>query len=195
MRGHFRYLRFKTFPMTPRKPQCEVFWALLSNPKHSGVREDSKSPTLGVLGFTPTLGQSGVATQLIATRHKQHLTYKNVLLSIVVFTNGKTSQNHITKTIGANHYSIWKKWLNVYMFTTHAKIFGEAYPRNIDVMLWMMKIKNWLWSGGKDLQLSPQIKRMWKGKELFQRHLNNMQPIIDKNHKYNANHLPLFVIT
>jgi len=62
MRGHFRYLRFKTFSMTPRTPQCEMFWALLSNPKHSGVPEDSKSPTLGVLGFTPTLGQSGVAT-------------------------------------------------------------------------------------------------------------------------------------
>jgi len=48
--------------MTPRTPQFEVFWALLSNPKHSGVPEDSKSPTLGVLGFTPTLGQSGVVT-------------------------------------------------------------------------------------------------------------------------------------
>jgi len=35
---------------------------LLSNPKHSGVLEDSKSPTLEVLGFTPTLGQSGVVT-------------------------------------------------------------------------------------------------------------------------------------
>ncbi len=62
MRGHFRYLRFKTFPMKPRTHQCEVFLALLSNSKHSGVPEDSKSPTLGVLGFTPTLGQSGVAT-------------------------------------------------------------------------------------------------------------------------------------
>jgi hypothetical protein len=62
MRGHFRYLRFKTFPMTPRTPQCKVFWALLSNSKHSRVPEDSKSPTLEVLGFTPTLGQSGVAT-------------------------------------------------------------------------------------------------------------------------------------
>jgi hypothetical protein len=48
--------------MTPRTPQCEVFWALLSNSEHSGVPEDSKSPTLEVLGFTPTLGQSGVAT-------------------------------------------------------------------------------------------------------------------------------------
>jgi hypothetical protein len=62
MRGHFQYLRFKTFPTTPRTLQCEVFWALLSNSKHSGVPEDSKSPTLEVLGFTPTLGQSGVAT-------------------------------------------------------------------------------------------------------------------------------------
>jgi hypothetical protein len=48
--------------MTPRKPQCEVFWALLSSSEHSGVPEDSKSPTFQVLGFTPTLGQSGVAT-------------------------------------------------------------------------------------------------------------------------------------
>jgi hypothetical protein len=53
MRGHFRYLRFKTFQMTPRTPQCEVFLALLLNSKHSGVPEDSKSPTLEVLGFTP----------------------------------------------------------------------------------------------------------------------------------------------
>jgi hypothetical protein len=48
--------------MTLITPQCEVFWALLSNFKHSGVVEDSKSPTLEVLGFTPTLGQNGVAT-------------------------------------------------------------------------------------------------------------------------------------
>jgi hypothetical protein len=61
MRNHFRYLRFKNFLMTPRTLQCEVFWAFLSNSKHSGVLEGSKSPTLGVLGFTPTLGQSGVA--------------------------------------------------------------------------------------------------------------------------------------
>ncbi len=65
MWGHFLYLRFKTFPMTPRTPQYEVFWALLSNSKHSGVPEDSKSPTLEVLGFTPTLGQSGVATGVL----------------------------------------------------------------------------------------------------------------------------------
>jgi len=69
MRGHFRYLRFNTFSMTPRTPQCEVFWASLSNSKHSGVPKDSKSPTLGVLGFTPTLGQSGVVTLNLCTLH------------------------------------------------------------------------------------------------------------------------------
>jgi hypothetical protein len=36
MRGHFRYLRFKTFSTTPRTPQCEVFWALLSSSEHPG---------------------------------------------------------------------------------------------------------------------------------------------------------------
>jgi len=51
--------------MTPRTSQYNVFWPLLSNSKHLGVPEDSKSPTLEVLGFTRTLGQSGVATILI----------------------------------------------------------------------------------------------------------------------------------
>ncbi len=53
--------------MTPRTFLCEMFWVLLSNSKRSGVPEDSTSPTLGVLGFTPTLGQSGVATELVVT--------------------------------------------------------------------------------------------------------------------------------
>jgi hypothetical protein len=62
MRGHFRYLRFKNFPMTPRTPQCEVFFPLLSSSEHSGVPKDSKSPLFQVLGFTPTLDQVRVAT-------------------------------------------------------------------------------------------------------------------------------------
>jgi len=59
--------------MTPRTPQDEVFWALLSNSEHSGVPEDPKSPTFQVLGFTPTLGQSGVVTenQLVQTKRKE----------------------------------------------------------------------------------------------------------------------------
>jgi hypothetical protein len=53
MRGHFRYLRFKTFPMTPRTPQCEVFCPLLSSFKHLGVPEDSKPPTFPSVGLHP----------------------------------------------------------------------------------------------------------------------------------------------
>jgi hypothetical protein len=68
MWGHFRNLHFKTFPMTPRTFQCKVFWVLLLNSEESGVPEDSTSPTLGVLGFTPTLGQSGVVTPLVLGR-------------------------------------------------------------------------------------------------------------------------------
>jgi len=53
MRGHFRYLRFKTFPVTPRTPQCEVFWALLSSSEHSGVPEDSNSSLFPSVGLHP----------------------------------------------------------------------------------------------------------------------------------------------
>jgi hypothetical protein len=62
MRGHFRYPRFKTFPMTPRTPQCEVFWSSKSSSEFSRVPEDSNPNFFQVLGFTLTLGQSGVAT-------------------------------------------------------------------------------------------------------------------------------------
>jgi hypothetical protein len=53
MRGHFRYLRFKTFPMTPRTPQCKVFCPLLSSSEHSGVPEDSKSSLFPSVGLHP----------------------------------------------------------------------------------------------------------------------------------------------
>ncbi len=46
--------------------------------------------------------------QFITTRHNQHLINNNVLLFTIVFTNGKGSQNHIVKKIGANRYSIQK---------------------------------------------------------------------------------------
>jgi hypothetical protein len=53
MRGHFRYLRFKTFPMTPRTPQCKVFCPLLSSSEHSGVPKDSQPPTFPSVGLHP----------------------------------------------------------------------------------------------------------------------------------------------
>ncbi len=70
MRGHFRYLRFKTFPMTPITPQCEVFWSSKSSSEFSGVPEDSNPNFFQVLGFTPTLGQSRVATILVLVLHQ-----------------------------------------------------------------------------------------------------------------------------
>jgi hypothetical protein len=54
--------------MTPRTPQGEVFWALLSSSEHSGVPEDSNSRLFQVLGFTPTLGQSRGATLPLLVR-------------------------------------------------------------------------------------------------------------------------------
>jgi hypothetical protein len=48
--------------MTPRTPQCEVFWSSKSSSELSGVLEDSNPNFFQVLGFTPTLGQSRVAT-------------------------------------------------------------------------------------------------------------------------------------
>jgi hypothetical protein len=48
--------------MTPRTPQCEVFWSSKSSSEFSGVPEDSNPNFFQVLGFTSTLGQSRVAT-------------------------------------------------------------------------------------------------------------------------------------
>jgi hypothetical protein len=57
--------------MTPRTPQGEVFCPLLSSSEHSGVPEDSKSSLFfQVLGFTPTLGQSRVATAMESEKCK-----------------------------------------------------------------------------------------------------------------------------
>jgi hypothetical protein len=42
----------------------------------------------------------GAYAQITAIRHAQNLTFKNVLLSSVVFANASTNQMHIAKTIG-----------------------------------------------------------------------------------------------
>ncbi len=65
MRGQFRHLHFKTFPMTPITPQCEVFWPFNLSSEFSGVLEDSKFPLLGVWASPSHLAQSGVATRLV----------------------------------------------------------------------------------------------------------------------------------
>jgi hypothetical protein len=49
--------------MTPRTPQCEVFWSSKSSSELLGVPKDSNPNFFQVLGFTPTIGQSRVATK------------------------------------------------------------------------------------------------------------------------------------
>ncbi len=53
MRGHFRYLRFKTFPMTPKTLRCEVFCPLLLSYKHSGVPKDFQPLIFPSVGLHP----------------------------------------------------------------------------------------------------------------------------------------------
>jgi len=67
----------KIFSMTPRTPQCEVFW--LSNSKHSGVLEDSKSPTLGMGISSSHFTQSGVATLNLFSQSKGSRYYNSSL--------------------------------------------------------------------------------------------------------------------
>jgi hypothetical protein len=57
--------------MTPRTPQCEVFFPLLLSSEHSGVPEDSNSQLFQVLGFTPTLGQSRGATLIVDVEEEE----------------------------------------------------------------------------------------------------------------------------
>jgi hypothetical protein len=64
--------------MTPRTPQCEVFWALLSSFEHSGVPADYRSPTFPSVGLHPTLGQSGVATNFIIIKKIKKLVVKMI---------------------------------------------------------------------------------------------------------------------
>ncbi len=65
MRGQFKHLHFKTFPMTSRTLQYEVFWPFNSSSEFSGVPEDSKFPLLGVWASPSHLAQSGVATNMV----------------------------------------------------------------------------------------------------------------------------------
>ncbi len=97
MRVHFRYLRFKTFPMTPRTPQCEVFWSSKSSSEFSGVLEDSNPNFFQVLGFTPTLGQSRVATC--------DLFYRVAMDTARPLP--KTKSGNIYILVAIDHYSKW----------------------------------------------------------------------------------------
>jgi hypothetical protein len=49
-----------------------------------------------------------VYVQINIIRHSQNLTFKNVLLSDIVFTSANTNQMHIAKKIRASWYYIKK---------------------------------------------------------------------------------------
>ncbi len=96
----------RPFSATPRTRQCNVFWALLSNSKHLVVPEDSKSPTLGVLGFTPTLGQNGVATFKLPSRHASQLPQ-------CAFRRGHGGGEHIPFQVPQHFGSEWHAFTQV----------------------------------------------------------------------------------
>ncbi len=54
--------------MTPKTPQCEVFWHFNLSFEFSGVLEDSKFPLLGVWASPSHLAQNGVETLLIPSK-------------------------------------------------------------------------------------------------------------------------------
>jgi hypothetical protein len=127
MRGQFRHLHFKTFPMTPRTPQCEVFWPFNSSSKFSGVPKDSKFPLLGVWASLSHLAQSGVATYLNKDIHMHLLTYTNtssslfvprkkrlILLKLLRCENSKEAIMFFHRNIFFTTY----KWKNLPSFTT-----------------------------------------------------------------------------
>jgi hypothetical protein len=83
--------------MTPRTPQCEVFFPLLLSSKHSGVPEDSKSQLFQVLGFAPTLGQSGVATDMVIRYYNKDLIRALVAKVLEVFHHLELGQVYMKR--------------------------------------------------------------------------------------------------
>ncbi len=122
MRGHFRYLRFKTFPMTPRTRQCEVFWSSKSSSELSGVPEDSNPNFFQVLGFTPTLGQSRVATSNYLTPCTNKTKHSKYLALCI----NKTKHSNVYLTPYGNKTK-HSNWLNLYKnFTKQSRQFSPC---------------------------------------------------------------------
>ncbi len=103
--------------------------------------------------------------------------YKSVLLSIVVSTNGKRSQNHITKTIGANRDSIQKTMVRrIHVHHIGENIWGSLpRKRQCDVVNdedWELIMKWWETS----MTISPNqkdVKRQKIAPKTFERHVTH----------------------
>jgi hypothetical protein len=84
--------------MTPRTPQCEVFWSFNSSSKFSGVPEDSKFPLLGVWASPSHLAQSGVATELLGDL-KGFGTFHLIPIGELVGYNEKFQPQEVVKVL------------------------------------------------------------------------------------------------
>ncbi len=93
MQGQFRHLHFKTFPMTPRTPQCKVFLPFNSSSKFLGVLEDSKFPLLGVWASPSHLAQSWVTTFSFLA-FASTLLFQKFFPGIFFFSRKKKQKNH-----------------------------------------------------------------------------------------------------
>jgi hypothetical protein len=135
MRGHFGHLRFKTFSMTPRRHQCEVFWALLSNSKHLGVPRDSKSPTLGGWVSSSHLAKVGLR-QILAmvnsynedTRLQAFYQSSSYKAHHTMGTRDKTKQAWIANSIQTKgtssedtRFALWHEYGYFTVFSTNCR--------------------------------------------------------------------------
>jgi hypothetical protein len=108
--------------MTPRTPQGEVFFPLLSNSKDSGVSEDSKSPTLGVWVSSSHLAKVGL-WHISSTILPPHV-YKLVVPKyIMLFTSFQIFQElrstwapmpiQLQMASVDNPFRRWRTWLQM----------------------------------------------------------------------------------
>jgi hypothetical protein len=125
MRGHFEHLHFKTFPMTPRTPQGEVFCPLLSNSKNSGAPEDSKSPTLGVWVSSSHLAKVGL-------RHIGHVMFRVTWVFPTIFFFFFRVSRWPTPS-PAHFWRFWSPWcIYFYLIYHHLEDMGVWNFRGAD---------------------------------------------------------------
>jgi hypothetical protein len=139
MRGHFGHLRFKTFPMKPRTPRCNVFWALLSNSKNSGVSKDSKSPTLGVWVSSSHLAKVGLPCLInviqkiykrsISINRPHRSTSNQIVISSIIDLNFDLLWVMIDFILSINGYN---NFLNLMPFLNISLVYVLAW----DTFLW-----------------------------------------------------------
>jgi hypothetical protein len=140
MRGQFRHLHFKTFLMTPRTPQFEVFWPFNSSSKFLWVSEDSKFPLLGVWALPSHLAQSGVTTQL-ARRNLQRRSYTDLVHNRCPSSVLFPEQKHIhlgkcTHMLSSwsfqNIFFLFNKLLNLFSWSLTMCDLGLAFNQSLN---------------------------------------------------------------